>query len=191
MKGCVLQCPICTERSDTYGTRCYGATRLRYRKCTGCGHKFKTFEEIDAGQKVRSYERWPEFEAPSTGDAKCPQCNGETKAVGKGSNGGIVRRQHICQSCNFGVCFVSRDCDPIGVALAKKAKAKRTTCPECKAFATVKSTIPAKAHVSRRYICNSCSYRFTIKTPHRSDACTDQPQSLEIAEHNIGHRVLP
>lgn len=75
--------------------------------------------------------------------------------------------------------------------MAKKAKAKRTTCPECKAFATVKSTIPAKTHVSRRYICNSCNHRFTIKTPHGGDACTGQPQSLEIAEHNIGHRVLP
>lgn len=186
-----MQCPVCSKRARTYGGRCYGTIRLRYRKCTECGHKFKTFEEIDTGPKVRSYERWPEFDAPVSGISNCPQCSGETKAIGKSVNDKIVRRQHVCQSCGLGVCFTSCESDPIGAVLAQNAADKRVHCPKCNAVATVKSTIPAKAHVSRRYVCNGCENRFTIKTPHSVEAHTDQTLSREIAEHEIAHRVLP
>ena len=56
-----MDCPVCGEYGKTYASKPLGAVKIRYRQCEGCGHKYRTFEELDSNPVVRGHKKTPRY----------------------------------------------------------------------------------------------------------------------------------
>lgn len=53
-----MHCPECGGRGYCYATKPAGSVKQRYRQCRICGHRFTTWEEVEA-RDLRGYETKP------------------------------------------------------------------------------------------------------------------------------------
>lgn len=69
-----LDCPICGKYGKTYASKPLGAVKIRYRKCDGCSHKYRTFEEIDSNPVVRGHAAIQRVSVGDPTHITCPDC---------------------------------------------------------------------------------------------------------------------
>ena len=159
-----MNCPICDQYGKTYASKPLGAVKIRYRKCDGCGNRFRIFEEIDASPVVRGHQKMPRFPLIDADNIACPDYkNAGFRHKQKTTKGDIVTHFYACNGCNSKFGIEADSCDPI-TAVRKKAVSKvGVICPLCDGPTIIKARTKAKSGETIRRECKAYQHRFTYR----------------------------
>ena len=182
-----MDCPVCGEYGFTYASKPMGGIKFRYRQCTSCDHRFKTYEEIDPNPLLRSYQKLEVVPLKDPADIRCPDCNGETRHQKRRAIADKVAHSFQCKSCARKFAVETDLTDPIGKARAAAAKRARVLCPQCEGRCRCIDTRKNKRTTVRRYECQSCGHRFKHTTNSDGSAAPLPP----VKEGEPDHRVMP
>lgn len=65
-----MKCPVCDSDTSVYATKAYDTLKVRYRRCTNCGGKYLSHEELQTDRMLRAYKG----QKPRTGQDERPLC---------------------------------------------------------------------------------------------------------------------
>ena len=183
-----MDCPICGEYGKTYASKPLGAVKIRYRQCEGCGHKYRTFEELDGNPVVRGYKKTPRYPLVDADNITCPDCNGaDLKHDRATTKGDLVTHFYTCKGCKAKFGIEATGGDPIGAARKKAPPKPRILCPFCASPTRQKAKNKTKSGATIRQECQGCGHRFT----YRTFANGSPPLPPLILEREIDHPVAP
>lgn len=182
-----MDCPICGEYGFTYASKPMGGVKFRYRQCTSCDNRFKTYEEIDPNPPVRAYQKLKVVPLKDPADIRCPDCNGETRHQKRRAIASKVVHSFQCKSCARKFAIETDQSDPIAKARSEAAKRARVLCPQCDGRSRCIETRRNKSGTIRRYECQSCGHRFKHTTNPDGSASALPP----VKEGEPNHRVMP
>lgn len=183
-----MDCPVCGKYGKTYASKPLGAVKIRYRQCEGCGHKYRTFEEIDDNPVVRGHKKIPRYPLVDAEKVTCPDCKGDAlKHDRKTTKGNSTTHFYTCKGCSSKFGIEAQGGDPISEAREKSKLNWNVRCPKCNGATRQKAKTKTLAGATIRRECQSCGHRFTYRTFDDGRA----PQPAIPIEEEIDHRVMP
>ena len=160
-----LDCPICGEYGKTYASKPLGAVKIRYRKCDGCSHKYRTFEEIDSNPVVRGHAAIQRVPVGDPAHITCPDCeSAKVRHDRKTQNGDCITHFYSCKGCKAKFGVEADSSDPISAARKEAQKKSRIVCPKCAGQTQQITNTKTKAGATLRRKCQECDHRFTYRT---------------------------
>ena len=160
-----MDCPICGKYGKTYASKPLGVVKIRYRKCDGCNHKYRTFEEIDTNFVVRGHSKIPRFPVCDPAKITCPQCQGlDLRHDRKSQKGDEVTHFYSCRGCKAKFGVETGNTDPISAARNAAKRNARILCPECAGNTHCISKTNTRTGTTIRQECQVCKHRFTYRT---------------------------
>lgn len=183
VKEFAMKCWQCGSLTRVTSTFTEESVKIRYRVCTGCGEKMRSFEEVERDHHVAQRLTQRVLPAPINGIALCPDCGAKPAQTSKAKCRTGSRRYYKCSDCAAQFCYACPTSDPIGLAMRSTAQSDRIHCRKCDNIAWSRG----KAKTFEKFKCTACEHRFKIPI----DADGRRQAQTEFIEQPIGHRTMP